>query len=79
MPRCSTCQKDKGVSHFYRDASRSTGVSSRCRECERAKLRERYAADPDAFQGSAARWRDANREHKRAADTEYNRTRRKPA
>ena len=43
--RCSGCQTVKPVSQFYKDCTRPTGVSSRCKLCEseRASLRRAKA------------------------------------
>lgn len=39
--RCSTCRSIKPATEFYRDCSRSNGLTSRCKLCEaeRASLR----------------------------------------
>lgn len=33
MPSCYVCNKDKQQSEFYTDSSRSTGYSSKCKQC----------------------------------------------
>ncbi|MCH8135625.1 MAG: hypothetical protein IIB77_06575 [Proteobacteria bacterium] len=37
--RCSACQTVRPASDFYKDASRSNGLSSRCRSCDQARMR----------------------------------------
>jgi len=41
--RCSSCNTIKPRAEFYKDRGRSTGISSRCRECERKRFRNKTA------------------------------------
>lgn len=42
--RCSGCAQDKTTDQFYADNTKAAGISTRCRECERAILLERRAS-----------------------------------
>lgn len=37
--RCSACKTIKPADQFYRDGTRSSGLSSRCKECDAARMR----------------------------------------
>jgi hypothetical protein len=39
--RCSTCASIKPEAEFYKDRSRSSGISSRCISCETARTQTR--------------------------------------
>lgn len=41
---CPRCGMEKPLEEFSRDASKSSGYKSACRECDNARLREYYAA-----------------------------------
>lgn len=61
MKLCSKCNAVKVGADFYQDPTKSTGLSSSCREC----TKDRTAA-----------WIRANKEKKRAADRAYGATHR---
>jgi len=45
--RCYACGQVKPGSAFYRDRSRVDGLTGRCRDCDKAKGKADYAANPD--------------------------------
>ncbi len=47
MLRCYACGISKARDSFYSDAARASGVSSRCKACEKDRMRARYAANRD--------------------------------
>lgn len=69
--QCSSCREVKDKSEFYRDKSRASGVSSRCKVCQNEYLRKRRI-DPEIDTISTRRkWREENREHLREQDRLY--------
>lgn len=44
--RCPRCETVKPAEAFYTDPSKASGLSSRCKECDRAKGRASYRAKP---------------------------------
>lgn len=45
MYKCSSCKKEKDAGDFYKSSSRSRGVSSYCKECNKLWVRKRYLAN----------------------------------
>ena len=37
MKKCTICKKEKPYAEFYKDRTRGTGYSNRCKECNRKK------------------------------------------
>lgn len=47
MPVCVTCKEDKPLEDFYPDKSRSIGVSSSCKSCQRKRFEAIEKRDPE--------------------------------
>lgn len=59
--RCSRCS-EKDPPLFYKDSSRGSGFSSRCRECLKKIVKAKHAANPEPGRQRAAAWSRANPE-----------------
>jgi hypothetical protein len=71
MRKCGLCDLVKDKSEFYKDKSRASGVSSRCKSCQNDYLKSRRA-DPEVDTLSTRRkWREANREVLQEQDRAY--------
>jgi len=46
---CIMCGDDKPERDFYADASRKSGISPRCKECEDAQRKARRELNRDAY------------------------------
>lgn len=62
---CRLCQATKPAAEFYIDRSRPTGLSSACRECLKARVRVKYAENPEPYLAQAKQWRSDNRQRTR--------------
>jgi hypothetical protein len=51
--KCPRCHRDKAPEEFYADASKPSGLRSRCRECDLEKSREYYRANRERILASA--------------------------
>ena len=60
--RCPKCGESKDLGGFYKERSRPDGLSGWCRECTRAKNRERYAENKDVVLAATAKYRAENKE-----------------
>ena len=45
--RCARCGEEKPVSSFYKQKDKKSGLHSWCKDCIRARNKERYASDPE--------------------------------
>lgn len=45
MVRCPCCKQEKETEDFYKNSSRSTGISAHCKTCIINKHRERYTKE----------------------------------
>lgn len=68
---CKDCGQTKPRTDFYRDGSRTDGLSFYCRPCTRARNNARTAQDPEANRARARRWAIDNPERKRATDAKW--------
>ena len=79
MKRCTRCGDTKDVSEFYRDASRSDGLSPQCKACCRVHqraYRQRVQRDPSKRERrneATRQWRETNREKMRASVVNWQR------
>lgn len=60
--KCSKCGKDKSLSCFSRNKSKSNGRDSRCKACMKEYCSKWYNKNKDRNAASSERWRKANRE-----------------
>ena len=60
--RCGKCKIIKPIIDFSRDAHKASGLQSRCKECQRAIDRKRYAENSDRERARAAANREADPE-----------------
>jgi hypothetical protein len=44
---CPVCEEDKLVSEFYVDRTRRDGLFPYCKPCQRQRMRDRYAENPE--------------------------------
>jgi hypothetical protein len=65
---CNVCSKEKDVSVFY---VRNGFVQKYCLECKRAKNREHYKNNPDAYKQHAKTWASENKEKRRLIVNSY--------
>jgi 5-methylcytosine-specific restriction endonuclease McrA len=63
---CSGCGEVKPLDQFYRDRSRPSGRQSRCKECERKRMRTQYMKnrerDRELYRDRSYRWYWQNRD-----------------
>lgn len=69
VKRCPTCGEEKPLDQFGSNKAKKDGLNVYCKECTRAKLRERYHADPEAS-------RQALRKRYRANPSKYRKMKR---
>lgn len=69
--KCSTCKEIKNKEDFYKDGSRASGTSSKCKICFNKYLKERRRSPerPDLF--TRRKWSERNRERLREYDAYY--------
>lgn len=60
---CSKCKEEKPLDAFWRDRKRKDGRLPACKDCESARLKKAYKANPELFQARTRRWESKNREH----------------
>jgi len=77
MKQCTKCKKIKDEAEFYQDRRRKDGRVSECKECSRARMREKYHADP-AVRERKRIWAKTKRDKKKHAEynKEYTKTER---
>ena len=68
MYPCYVCKEQKSVSEFYKDLSRSSGVSSKCKDCQKNKAREYRTTDEGKKKRVvlARKWKRDNKEKENA-------------
>jgi hypothetical protein len=59
---CSRCKQSKYESEFYVDASKKTGLSSRCKQCVAAGAKVWKRENPEKVQADRDRYRDEHKE-----------------
>lgn len=65
---CSLCATWRPLADFFRDARLATGHRKDCKDCCRARVKRRFAADPDAhreYLEYQAAYREAHRQENR--------------
>jgi NAD-dependent SIR2 family protein deacetylase len=67
MKRCTKCGEEKPPTDFRRDRSRNDGRYPQCKACERLWRQE----NAEHMAEYNRRWREANRDKKRAWDRRY--------
>jgi 5-methylcytosine-specific restriction endonuclease McrA len=87
--RCTKCEETKPVAEFYKQSDSRDGLTVHCRECRKAKVRERserdaerisvlrkalYHKDPSKFIARTAEWCKKNPEKARANARRYSAT-----
>lgn len=69
--RCTGCGQVKPLDQFHRDRTQSDGHVFRCKICQNAARRHRYAANPEKEREAARAYREANPEKHREAVRAY--------
>lgn len=59
---CSRCKEVKAASDFYADATKSTGLSSRCKSCVALDSKDWKRVNPDKVQADRDRYRAEHKE-----------------
>lgn len=70
--KCSTCKTDKPRDSFNKYAQAKDGLQPRCRDCQRERRVEWYAANRESEIAKARAWNLANPERVRAIDKARN-------
>lgn len=69
MKLCRKCNESKPLAAFYPDSSKTSGVSSFCRECQCARSKWRWETKREECRASNRAWcaanKDRTREHSR--------------
>lgn len=74
MKRCPTCGEQKPLDQFGSNKAKKDGLNVYCKECTRARLRERYHADPEASREALRKRYSANRsKYRKMKRLEYER------
>lgn len=60
------CNKTKPPIFFHKDKTRSTGLSSKCKDCMRAARRQRRKDDPKKYSADSRRWKRNNKPKEQA-------------
>ncbi|MBM0235894.1 hypothetical protein JNW88_00130 [Micromonospora sp. ATA32] len=74
--RCAGCEILKKPDEFYQGEKYDGGLSNRCKECSRADLRARRAANPDKARDQSRASYQRNKHRHTARVSEYGRRRR---
>jgi hypothetical protein len=69
--QCKVCGTVKPVGDFYKMAGMRDGHRNECKDCNNAAKRKRYEDDPAKYIGMVKRWQQANAEHRREYQREY--------
>lgn len=72
MKTCNLCAATLPVGSYYRDKSRSDGLSNRCKECDNAKRAKHISENKDHRRSVLKSWREANRESQAIYKQSYN-------
>lgn len=81
MKTCSKCKVEKALDQFQKNKARHDGVETYCRECNNARIRAKYAKDPNKKISKTREYHLANPEwskeyqhnwHKENKDRRYN-------
>ena len=73
---CYRCRQDKPVTDFYSNKANPSGYHTMCKECDKARKRAQYAADPDYrryYIDYASRWNADNPDAHLRHNREYRR------
>ena len=74
---CPKCKEDKSIDSYYKDGSKSSGISSYCKVCSNSRKRNPNSAkrwrerNPDKARDSVRRWRERNPEIAKERCREY--------
>lgn len=60
MKTCSKCKLEKELTEFHKDATKKDGLCHQCKECARARINGKRAADPEAARLRECAYRKAN-------------------
>lgn len=71
LRKCGTCAKVMSKDKFYKDNTRASGVSSRCKECSNRYLKARRSRKERPDLEVRRKWSEKNREKLREMDTLY--------
>lgn len=75
MKTCTACSAEKATSAFYRNAARPDGLTTKCKDCQRAAVREYQAGmTPEQKRDVYAKqrdWRQRNPEKVRSMSRSY--------
>ena len=72
MKTCNLCASALPVGSFYRDKSRSDGLSNRCKACDNAKRAKHISENEDHRRSVLKSWREANQESQAIYKQAYN-------
>ena len=64
--RCPKCSLTKPLNQFYREASKTDGRQSMCKECDRWRRKAWAHANPERKAANGKAWREANPEKAKA-------------
>ena len=53
MKTCSKCKTGKPVAEFYRNRGTRDGLSSWCKACQKARIRENYKNPPEVYKANS--------------------------
>ena len=62
MKHCYACKTDKPLSDFYKNSSKTDGLSPACKECHKAWRHDHYRRNAEAVGISNRRWEKLNPE-----------------
>lgn len=68
---CGGCDTLKATSEFYNQKGRSDGLSSQCKECQKARSRQYHKAHAAQANARAKEWRARNKGYKNAYDRQW--------
>lgn len=71
MKQCFACKQWKAKADFYRDKNGSGGLSSKCKPCQSAYIKEWRAANKDYVKSEHQKYYAANKEHLAKKGKEY--------
>lgn len=59
---CKDCGLIRPASEFSKDKSKSTGLATYCKDCQKVRKRNHYWSDPDRSRASSNNWYYSNKE-----------------
>ena len=71
MKTCNTCKIEKSLEFFSKKTSSKDGLNHRCKACDKVKVSQWRAENPEKAKAGTIRWNTTNHAHVRARQKAY--------